>query len=74
MSALIASMKILSIPTFEMRVDNIPIIDQTIKQQFEKNAIRRLVRKLDMRIVPFMFLITIGSYINRVSMGKYSSF
>ncbi len=74
MSALIASMQIPSTPTVEMEVGNIRIIDQTVKQQFEKNAIRRLVRKLDWRLIPFMFLLEMASYVNRVSIGKYSAF
>jgi hypothetical protein len=52
-------------------MDNNPIIDEKTKQQFEKIATRRLVRKLDRRIIPFMCLLEMGSYINRASIGKY---
>jgi hypothetical protein len=52
-----------------MTMNNIPIIDQ----KFEKIAIRRLVRKLDRRIIPFMCLLEAASYINRVSIGRYLS-
>jgi hypothetical protein len=57
------------IPTAEMSMDKIPIIDEETQQKFEKVAIRRLVRKLDWRLVPFMFLLEMGSYINRISCG-----
>jgi predicted secreted protein len=63
------STPIVSLPTVEMEVDNIFIIDQTAKQQFEKTAIRRLVRKLDRRIIPFMCILEAASYLNRVSIG-----
>ncbi len=65
----IASMKTDLIPTAEMSIDKIPVIDEETQQKFEKVAIRRLVRKLDWRLVPFMFLLEMGSYINRVSCG-----
>jgi hypothetical protein len=65
----IASMKTDLIPTAEMSMDKIPVIDEETQQKFEKVAIRRLVRKLDWRLVPFMFLLEMGSYINRVSCG-----
>jgi hypothetical protein len=57
------------IPTAEMSMDKIPVIDEETQQKFEKVAIRRLVRKLDWRLVPFMFLLEMGSYINRISCG-----
>ncbi len=63
------SMKTDLIPTAEMSMDKIPIIDEETQQKFEKVAIRRLVRKLDWRLVPFMFLLEMGSYINRISCG-----
>lgn len=47
-----------------------PIVDQILQQKFEKVAIRRLIRKLDWRLLPYMLLIEIGSYINRTSIGK----
>ncbi len=63
------SMKTDLIPTAEMSMDKIPVIDEETQQKFEKVAIRRLVRKLDWRLVPFMFLLEMGSYINRISCG-----
>ncbi len=63
------SMKTELIPISEMSMDKIPVIDEETQQKFEKVAIRRLVRKLDWRLVPFMFLLEMGSYINRVSCG-----
>jgi hypothetical protein len=65
----IASMKTDLIPISEMSMEKIPVIDEEIQQKFEKVAIRRLVRKLDWRLVPFMFLLEMGSYINRISCG-----
>jgi hypothetical protein len=56
-----------------MATENIPVIDQKAQQKFEKIAIRRLIRKLDRRILTFMCLLEIASYINRVSIGKYLS-
>ncbi len=64
------SMKTELIPISEMSMDKIPIIDEETQQKFEKVAIRRLVRKLDRRLVSFMFLLEVGSYINRVSFGR----
>jgi hypothetical protein len=63
-------MKTELIPISEMSMDKIPIIDEETQQKFEKVAIRRLVRKLDWRLVPFMLLLEIGSYIHRVSFGR----
>ncbi len=61
---------IASISTIEITINDTPIIDSNTQQQFEKNATHRLVRKLDKRIIPFMFLHEMGSYINRVSVGR----
>jgi hypothetical protein len=70
MSETIASIKRSSISTIEIKVNETPIIDQNTLQQFEKIANHRLVRKLDKRIIPFMFLHEMGSYMNRVSVGR----
>jgi hypothetical protein len=70
MSGTIVLIKFSSISTIDITINNTPIIDQNTKQQFEKTAIHRLVRKLDKRIIPFMFLHEMGSYINRVSVGR----
>jgi hypothetical protein len=72
MSVTIVPMLFPSISTIETTTDNIPITANL--QQFEKCAIRRLVRKLDRRIIPFMCLLEVGSYLNRVSIGRYFSF
>jgi len=53
-----------------MATNNNNVIDQITQQKFEKVAIRRLIRKLDWRLLPFMLLIEIGSYINRISTGR----
>ena len=49
------------------------VIDQTDLQRFEKIAVHRLIRKLDRRLLPYMFFIEIASYINRISTGKIAS-
>ncbi len=47
----------------------IPVISQNIDQKFRATAIRRLVWKLDRRLIPFLVLLEISSYINRLSIG-----
>jgi hypothetical protein len=54
----------------ELTKGTIPIVDQKEQEEFEKVAIRRLVRKLDWRLIPFMFLLEATSFMNRVSIGK----
>lgn len=44
-------------------------IDQNEQERFYTSAIRRLVRKLDRRLLPFLVLLEISSFINQVSMG-----
>ncbi len=66
----ITSMYAQPVPIATMATNNNNVIDQTTQQQFEKVAIRRLIRKLDWRLLPFMLLIEIGSYINRISTGR----
>jgi hypothetical protein len=46
-----------------------PVISQNIEQQFRAIAIRRLVWKLDRRLIPFLVLLEISSSINRLSIG-----
>ncbi len=46
------------------------VIDEATQRKFEEIAIRRLVRKLDWRLIPFIVLIEMGSYINRTSVGR----
>lgn len=58
------------IPEMNMRMNNNSMIEQTLFQKFEAIAIRRLVRKLDWRLLPYLFLIEIVSYINRISTGR----
>jgi len=54
-------------PTVETLMNNIPIIDEN---RFAELAIRHLVRKLDRRLIPFLFLLEAGSYLNRISIGN----
>jgi hypothetical protein len=46
-------------------------IDQNSEQKFKAVAIRRLVSKLDRRLIPFLFVLEMSSYINRNSIGMY---
>ena len=46
------------------------VIDQADLPRFEKVAVHRLIRKLDRRLLPYMFLIEIASCINRISTGR----
>ncbi len=55
----------------ELTKDTIPIVDQKEQEEFEKIAIRSLVRRLDWRLIPFMFPLEATSYMNRVSIGRY---
>jgi hypothetical protein len=66
----VASISILLIPIADMGIDSTFVIDQGTQQQFEAIAIRRLVRKLDWRLIPFLFLIEMVSYLNRISISK----
>ena len=47
-----------------------PAIDQTLLQKFQRIAIHRLIRKLDYRLLPYLWLIEIASYVNRISTGR----
>lgn len=47
------------------------MIDQNTEQQFRSIAIRRIVGKLDRRLIPFLVLLEIASYINRLSIGMH---
>ncbi len=70
MSATIVSMGVQPISAVEKLTDNIPVIDENKKKEYEKLAIRRLVRKLDRRLIPFLFLLEMESYMNRMSIGR----
>jgi hypothetical protein len=47
-------------------------IEQNSEQQFRAVAIRGHVSKLDRRLIPFLLLLEMSSYINRNSIGMYS--
>ncbi len=70
-SMTIKSIIVQPMPVTELKRDIIPIVDEKTQQKFEKIAIRRLVRKLDWRLIPLIFLLEAASYINRVSIGRY---
>ncbi len=67
----VASINVQPIPIADMAMDNIFVIDEATQQQFEEIAIRRLIRKLDWRLIPLMVLIEVVSYINRISSGRH---
>ncbi|CAF1229797.1 unnamed protein product [Rotaria sordida] len=69
LSVTVALMSVQPIPIATVTMDNILVIDEAIQQQFEEIAVRRLIRKLDWRIIPFMVLIEVISYMNRISTG-----
>ena len=50
-------------------IDNISEINQNDEKRFYTAAIRRLVRKLDWRLLPFIILLQISSSINLVTIG-----
>jgi hypothetical protein len=50
-------------------IDNIRVANQSNMERFYGIAIRRLVRKLDLRLLPFLIFLEISSFINRVSIG-----
>ena len=47
------------------------ILDQNTEQKFKAVAIRRLIWKLDLRLIPFLVLLQIGSFIVQASIGMY---
>ena len=52
-----------------MAIDAIRIIDQNAEQQCQAVARRHLIWKLDRRLIPFLALLEMSSYINRSSIG-----
>ena len=53
----------------EVAMENIPVTDEENLRIFQDFAIRRLVRKLDWRLISFLGTLEIGSYISRTSIG-----
>lgn len=51
--------------------DNTPVIVENDEKQFYNDAICRLIRKLDRRLLPFLLVIEFSSFISRVSIGMY---
>lgn len=45
------------------------ILDQITEQQYKARAIRRLIWKLDLRLLPLLVLLQISSFIDRASIG-----
>jgi hypothetical protein len=54
---------------FETAIVVTPASDQITALQFKTVAICRLVRKLDRRLLPFLVVLEMSSYINRTSTG-----
>jgi hypothetical protein len=63
------SMKMEPTSTVMTTIITIPVISQNTEQQLRAIAIPRLVWKLDRRLIPFLVLLEISSYINRLSIG-----
>lgn len=53
--------------------ETVPLLpnNQDTGQQYRVIAIRRIIWKLDRRLIPFFVLIEIMSFLNRVSIGMY---
>jgi hypothetical protein len=62
---------IMSATVWSMIVQPMSAVDQNTEQQFRAVAIRQLISKLDRRLIPFLFLLEMSSYINRNSLGMY---
>jgi hypothetical protein len=50
------------------------IVDEDTLKNEHSDAVRRLIRKLDRRLIPFLVLLELSSFINRISMGMWYSF
>jgi hypothetical protein len=74
MSPAVVLTRIQPLLTGSTAVENIPIIDQNDKKQFYQDATHRLIRKLDRRLVPFLLILELSSFINLVNMGMCFSF
>ena len=51
--------------------NNTYVIDQADEKESYANAVRRIVRKLDRRLLLFLVFLEISSAINLVSIGMY---
>ena len=56
-----------------MMLNESPETDQMNLQKFKQTAIRRLIRILDRRLLPYMFFIEIASCIDRINTGRIAS-
>ena len=65
-------MRVESIPATMVTINGDHAIDQNTEQQFRAKAIRCLVSKLDRRLIPFLVILEMSSYLNRNSIGMYS--
>ncbi len=54
--------------------DHAHISDQDTEQRRMSNAIRRLIRKLDLRLIPFIVVLEVSSSVNRNCIGMCYSF
>lgn len=51
---------------------NITTAHRNEEEHFYGNAARRVVRKLDQRLLLFLCILEISSFLNRVSIGMYN--
>ena len=65
----VESIRMEQAPESETVIVITPVINQNAEQQFKVVAIHRLVRKLDIRLLPFLVTLEMSSYINRTSTG-----
>ena len=66
------SVKAETTPAFVITMAAAPVVCQATEQQFRAIAIRRIISKLDRRLIPFLVLLEIISYTNRLSISMYS--
>lgn len=52
-------------------VDSAPIIDQEISRQNLTISNKRLIYKIDRRVIPLIVILEISSFMNRVIIGKH---
>jgi hypothetical protein len=71
MSAPAVLVRIHPLQTTLTAINNVSITVQKDEKQSYDNAVDRLIWKLDRRLLPFLFLLEMSSFMNRVSIGMY---
>ncbi len=69
MSSPVVLIRVHPLQTTLPAINNIPVSVQHDEKQLYDNAIRQLIRKLDRKLFPFLFVLEISSFINRVTIG-----